>query len=308
MVTAKRRTRRKNELARGSSFSCYWRLLFWVPLLSDAALAAREPVLKQIDLPHSYYFREMFLPQLTSGPSGVDFSPDGSELVYSMAGSLWRQKIGEDVAVELTQGPGYDYQPDWSPDGKHIVFARHHDNAIELWRLDLDRLREQRLTNANAVNVQPRFSPAGTQLAYVSTAGSGHFNLFVADLDERSLGPSRAVVAPRKSAIARYYYSAHDHAVNPSWAPDGKRILFVSNREVAYGTGSLCSVALTNAEEVNCFLSEETSWRANPEAAPDGRRVLYSTYQGRHGLAWPGICTGAEVCSRYSSDDRDAVS
>ena len=64
-----------------------------------SAQAAREPVLKQIDLPHSYYFREMYLPQLTTGPSGVDFSPDGGEVVYSMAGSLWRQKIGEDQAI-----------------------------------------------------------------------------------------------------------------------------------------------------------------------------------------------------------------
>ncbi len=30
-------------------------------------MAQREPVLKQIDLPHSYYYREMYLPQLTTG-------------------------------------------------------------------------------------------------------------------------------------------------------------------------------------------------------------------------------------------------
>jgi TolB protein len=89
--------------------------------VAAAAFAEREPVLKQIDLPHSYYFREMYLPQLTSGPSSVAFSPDGASLVYSMAGSLWRQEIGSDRAVELTHGPGYDYQPDWSPDGRYIA-------------------------------------------------------------------------------------------------------------------------------------------------------------------------------------------
>ena len=91
----------------------------------------------------------------------------------------------------------------------------------------------------------------------------------------------RTVVTPRQSAIARYYYSTHDHSINPSWTPDGKRIVFVSNREVAYGSGNLCSVALDDSGDLKCFLAEETSWRANPQVAPDGRRVLYSSYQGR---------------------------
>ena len=241
----------------------------------------REPVLKQIDLPHSYYFREMYLPQLTSGPSSVAFSPDGASLVYSMAGSLWRQEIGSDQAVELTHGPGYDYQPDWSPDGRHIVFARHHDNAIELWQLDLSSGTAQQLTTTSAVNLEPRYSPDGKRLAYVSTAGSGHFNLFVAPIDGDKLGAPRAVVAPRESKIARYYYSKHDHTINPSWTPDGKRLVFVSNREIAYGSGDLCSAAVDGASDFECFVHEETSWRARPEVAPDGRRVLYSSYQGR---------------------------
>ena len=63
-------------------------------VVSALAHAERLPVLKQIDLPHPYYFREMYLPQLTSGPSSLAWSPDSSELIYSMAGSLWRQKIG----------------------------------------------------------------------------------------------------------------------------------------------------------------------------------------------------------------------
>jgi hypothetical protein len=52
----------------------------------------RLPVLRQIDLPHPYYFREMYLPQLTSGPSSLAWSPDSRELIYSMAGSLLMTK------------------------------------------------------------------------------------------------------------------------------------------------------------------------------------------------------------------------
>jgi Tol biopolymer transport system component len=250
--------------------------------VAEVALAARVPVLRQIDLPHSYYYREMLLPQLTSGPSGVDFSPDGQSVVYSMAGSLWLQRIGDGVAEELTYGPGYDYQPDWSPDGRSVVFVRHQADSLEIWRLDLGSRKTQQLTQTKAVQLQPRISPDGKHLAFVSTVGTGHLNLFVADLSEAGvLGTSRAVIEPQESKIYRYYYSTHDHAINPSWTPDGKSLVFVSNHEIAYGSGRLCNVNLEPGSSPVCFLDEETSWRANPEVAPDGRRVLYSSYQGR---------------------------
>src|SRR3954466_16247162 len=99
--------------------------------------AQRAPVLRQIKVPHSYYYREMYLPQVTSGPSGATWSPDGKELIYSMQGALWRQAIGSDTARQLTDGPGYDYQPDWSPDGRRVVYSSYRDDAIELRLLDV---------------------------------------------------------------------------------------------------------------------------------------------------------------------------
>ena len=42
--------------------------------LMTPASAQRAPVLRQIKVPHSYYFREMYLPQVTSGPSAVAWS------------------------------------------------------------------------------------------------------------------------------------------------------------------------------------------------------------------------------------------
>ena len=62
-------------------------------LASGSPYAEGQPVVPPIDLPHSYYYREMYLPQLTSGPSAVAWAPDSREVVFSMAGSLWRQKI-----------------------------------------------------------------------------------------------------------------------------------------------------------------------------------------------------------------------
>ncbi|TLY67908.1 MAG: hypothetical protein E6K45_04400, partial [Gammaproteobacteria bacterium] len=81
-------------------------------LSTRSPCAAPQPPLPAIDLPHSYYYRELYLPQLTSGPSSLAWAPDSRALVFSMAGSLWRQRTDSTLAEQLTDGPGYDYQPD----------------------------------------------------------------------------------------------------------------------------------------------------------------------------------------------------
>jgi TolB protein len=250
--------------------------------LAGAAEAGREPVLKQVDLPHSYYWRELYIPQLTTGPSSVSFTPDGSALIYSMAGSLWRQAIGFDEAIELTHPrAAYDYQPDVAADGGSVVFDRYNGDAIELWRLDLRTGVEQQLTSGHAVNVEPRLSPDGKRIAWVSTQGTGHFNLFIADIGPDGLRNARPLIGARQSKILRYYYSSFDHALNPSWTPDGKHILYVTNNEVAWGTGDIWTVAVDNPQDRRKLLSEETSWSARPEASPDGKQLLFASYHGR---------------------------
>jgi hypothetical protein len=258
-------------------------LLFAASIGLAAPLAAeREPVLKQVDLPHSYYWRELYLPQLTTGPSGASFLPDGRALIYSMGGSLWRQVIGSDEATELTHPrAAYDYQPDVAADSASVIFDRYDGNAIELWRLDLASGKEQRLTTGGAVNVEPRLSPDGKRIAWVSTKGTGHFNLFIADIAADGLHNERPLLGERQSKVNRYYYSIYDHAINPSWTPDGKRVLYVTNNEVAWGTGDIWSVAADNPADRRKVLSEETSWSARPETSPDGKQVLFTSYHGR---------------------------
>ena len=105
----------------------------------------------QIQLPHNYYYREMYLSQLTSGPSALTFSRDGKELAYSMGSSLWCQTIGGDQARELTDAGGYDYQRDWSHDGRHVIFTRYQ-NDPSLWQLDLLTGKEVALTSHGDIN------------------------------------------------------------------------------------------------------------------------------------------------------------
>src|SRR5205085_12347483 len=179
-----------------------------------------------------------------------------------------------------TDSDGTDHQPDWSPDGERIVFVRYDGRAMELMLLDLDTRSVRALTSGGAVNVEPRWSPDGTRLVWVSTAGTGHFLLHAAQLRDGRLAETRTLIPDRKSAVPRNYYSPFDHAINPAWTPDGKSIVFVSNREVAHGTGDIVRISAAGAGSPELIRREETSWQARPDVSPDGTRLVYASYLG----------------------------
>ena len=256
-------------------------LMMILGMLSAPVSAQRRPVLPQIDLPHAYYYRELYLPQLTSGPSSLSWSPDSKSLMYSMAGSIWRQSLDSAEPEQLTDGPGYDYQPDWAPDGKSAVYVKYQKDAMELWLLDLATKKTAQLTSGGAVNVEPRWSPDGKRVLWVSTQYNKRFHVFVADVKDGALQNVARLTGETKSSLPRYYYSAFDTEVNPAWTRDGKEIIFVCNRGHIYGTGGIWRMKAESGAEAREIHYEETSWKARPDFSPDGTRMVFSSYLGR---------------------------
>jgi len=257
-------------------------------LLPAALLAQREPVLQQVDVPHAYYWREMYVPQVTSGPSAATWSPDGTELIYSMDGTLWRQRIGVGVARQLTSGPVYDYQPDWSPDGRSVVFARYARDAIELQLLDLASGRITPLTANGAVNVEPRWSPDGTRIAFVSTLYNRRWHVVILSRVLSAAGAKDLLFSDpvrltedNDSKLPRYYYSRWDHYLSPTWSPDGKELVLISNRGHIHGAGGFWRMDARPGAPLREIRYEETTWKARPDWSPDGTRIVYSSYLGR---------------------------
>jgi Tol biopolymer transport system component len=277
--------------------------------IPDARAAAAPP--RALELPHSYYYRELYLPQLTSGPQSPAWSPDSRELVYSMAGSLWRQQVDSARATQITDGPGYDYQPDWSSDGRWIVYvsraasgAAAAGDASELMLLDVRSGATTQLTHGGAVNVEPRFSPDGRRLLWVSSANTRHLHLFVAELADGALRAVTQLTADHRSTLPRYYYSAFDHEINPVWTRDGASILFVSNRGRIHGTGGLWLMPAAAGGAAREIRYEETNWQARPDFSPDGQRLVYSSYLGRSSQQlWLLPAQGGEPFALTFGDD-----
>ncbi len=250
--------------------------------LALPARADREAVLKQIRVPHSYYYREMYLPQVTSGPSAAAWSPDGTELVYAMQGSLWRQKLGSTEAAQLTDGPGYDSEPDWSPDGKWILYTSYRNDALELWVLELSTGATRALVANGAANLDARWSPDGAKVAFVSTAFQGRLHVFLIGVaDGRAAGEPLRITEERDSGLPRYYYSKFDQYLSPTWSPDGNELILISNRGDIWGSGDLWRMEARPGAAMRLVRKEETNWKARPDWSREGRRVVYSSYLGK---------------------------
>ncbi|HYC31339.1 MAG TPA: hypothetical protein VEB59_03570, partial [Gemmatimonadales bacterium] len=240
----------------------------------------RAPVLRQIKVPHPYYYREMLLPQVTSGPGAATWSPDGVELLYAMQGSLWRQRVGSDSARQLTDGPGYDAQPDWSPDGRRVVYASYRNDAVDLHLLDLATGVATPLVANGAVNFEPRWSPDGRRIAYTSSAYEGRWHVFTVDVSGDAPATPVRISEDRDGGLPRYYYGRFDQYLSPSWSPDGRELLVISNRGHIWGSGGFRRLPATPGGSGREIRYEETTWRASPDWSRDGR-IAYASYLGR---------------------------
>jgi Tol biopolymer transport system component len=176
------------------------------------------------------------LDQLTSaGPNRLpiwpDWAPNGRRIVFSSDGGPDR---GAPIKIIHANGSherrlshdkkGFrDYDPNYTPDGHHLVFARckPNDGVCAIWKMRLNGSRMHALTpyveppGNERIDFFPSVAPNGKRIAFSRSAGEG-FNsrIFVMHTDGSH---AHSVTPPRLEGFA------------PDWAPGGGRLVFSSD-------------------------------------------------------------------------------
>jgi TolB protein len=108
-----------------------------------------------------------------------------------------------------------DYDAEWSPDGKSIVFTSERNGSADLYRVNADGTGIERLTDDPAYDDQAAFAPDGKRVVFVSTRKDGTADLFTLNIETHAI--HQVTAGP-----------AGDF--RPSWSPDGQWIAFSSDR------------------------------------------------------------------------------
>jgi serine/threonine protein kinase/Tol biopolymer transport system component len=155
---------------------------------------------------------QRFIPFLNGLPaSSFVISPDRQWMVYPdyPRHLLWRSRLDGSERLPLTDIPAW--MPDWSPDGKWVVFC----NFKAIYRVSIDGgVPEQLTPEGGDLEVNPTWSPDGTSIAFSDSPTPGHYvGIKVLDL------------ASKKVSV----WPGTQGTYLPSWSPDGKYILAIGD-------------------------------------------------------------------------------
>lgn len=80
-------------------------------------------------------------------PRFPSISPDGSTIVFSWRGDLWKVPFDGGQAVRLTSHPGREHDSFWTPDGSEIIFESDRDGVVNVWAMKPDGSGIRRITD-----------------------------------------------------------------------------------------------------------------------------------------------------------------
>lgn len=231
-------------------------LVFSSPLSGNG-----EPGLRLLDLANGRWRAIEYGAAAQDVDTAPRFSPDGKWIAFirnTPLGDLWRIPAGGGQAERLTHQRAEFRGWDWTTDGRAIVFGRRVDSHTRLYRLDVSArtIADLGIEDAQA----PAIAAQANQLAFVQRKPA--FGLY-------RIGDAAA--GDGKAPTLRRLFASTGRDSLPSVAPDGRQIVFTSDRS---GEFTLWWADMERPASLRPIEGIRPESRHLPAWSPDSRRLL----------------------------------